>query len=43
MGAKRSGGGASGDIALFARAESLRSLALSKIVASIGVVFRGVR
>ena len=35
--------GAGCDVALFARDESLRSLSSSEIVASIGVVLRGVR
>ncbi len=37
------GGGASGDIALFARPESLRSRVSSEVSTSIGVVLRGVR
>ena len=35
--------GAASDVALFVEAESLRSLALWEIVASIGVVCRGFR
>ncbi len=37
------GGGASGDIALFGRPESLRSRVSSEVSTSIGVVLRGVR
>jgi hypothetical protein len=37
------GGGASGDVALFARAKSLRSRVSSEVVTSYGVVLRVVQ